>query len=115
MAERNNGFADNRWGTFCRGIRDLLNAFDVSAMALVGILIIFTGVMAWVELLTQGRLFTTPEWWVGPSGVLFLVIVTLLGKHTVGYGIASRWNSPKGKPPNLPSVAPDPGTTKPGA
>ncbi|MCK9361927.1 hypothetical protein M0Q28_06960 [Patescibacteria group bacterium] len=113
MADRNNGFADNFWGTFCRGIRDLLNAFDVSAMALVGILIIFTGAMAWVELLTQGILFTTPEWWVGPSGVLFLVIVTLLGKHSTGFWIASKYNSPEGQPPALPPGAPDPGGTKP--
>jgi len=97
------GFAPNRWGTFCRGINDFLNAFDVSSMALASILIIFTGGMAWFELLTKGVIWTTPEWWVGPSGVLFLVVVSLLGKHTVGYGIASKWNSPKNAAPELAS------------
>jgi hypothetical protein len=109
------GFAPNRWGTFCRGIRDFLNAFDVSSMALASILIIFTGGMAWFELLTKGVIWTTPEWWVGPSGVLFLVVVTLLGKHTAGFAIASLWNSPKDAPPELASsVKSDQGSaTKP--
>jgi hypothetical protein len=110
---RNNGFMDNWWGMMCRAIRDLLNAFDVSAMAMAGILIVWTCIMATIELFTPSNIFT-PEWWVGPSGVLFLVIVTLLGKHTIGYGIASKYNSPQGVKPELPSEAPDPGGAKPG-
>lgn len=109
--ERSNGFSDNWWGTFCRGIRDFLNAFDVSAMALVGALVVTTCIMAALELFLSAYYFT-PDWWVGPSGVLFLVIVTLLGKHTIGYGIASKYNSPEGQPPKLPPGAPDPGAAE---
>lgn len=113
MSDRNNGFADNWWGTFCRGIRDILNAFDVSAMSLAGILIVWTCVMATIELLTPDN-YVTPAWWVGPTGVLFLAVVTLLGKHTIGYGIASKWNSPKGSPPELANGATDPNVPKAG-
>lgn len=112
MADRNNGFADNWWGTFCRALRDFINAFDVSAMALCGALVITTCIMAAIELLTPDN-YVTPDWWVGPSGVLFLVIVTLLGKHTAGYWISSKLNSPQGEPPKIPPAAPDPGGTKP--
>ena len=105
-----NGFIDNWWGTFCKCVRSFILIFDVNPLALVAFLVCNTAVMAWVELLTQGTFFTTPEWWVGPSGVLFLVIVTLLGKHTVGYLIASKYNSPQGENPNTP---PDPTAPKP--
>ena len=106
-----NGFAENTWGRFCRGLRDFINAFDVSAMALVSILIIWTCIMATIELCTPDN-WTTPQWWVGPSGVLFLVVVTLLGKHATGFWIASKYNSPEGQPPKLPPGAPDPGAVE---
>jgi uncharacterized YccA/Bax inhibitor family protein len=98
-----NGFVENWWGDICKAVRSFILIFDVNPLALVAFLICNTAVMAWVELLTQGTLFTTPEWWVGPTGVLYLVIVTLLGKHTVGYLIASKYNSPQGTAPTQAS------------
>ena len=97
--DRSNGFADNWWGTFCRGLRDIISAFDVNPLCLVAFLVCNTAAMAWIELLTQGTFFTTPEWWVGPSGVLFLVIGAILIKHTWGYTINSKYNSPAGAAP----------------
>lgn len=107
MADRNNGFADNWWGTFCRALRDFINAFDVNPLALVAFLVLNTMVMTYLHAIFDW--FRVPEWWWGVSGVLFMVIALLLGKHTVGYLIASGWNSPKGAPPNVP----DPSAPKP--
>lgn len=108
MSDRSNGFADNFWGTICRAIKDFLNAFDVSAMALVGALTFFTMAMATVEIFGPAA-WVTPEWWWGPSGIFFLVVVTLMGKHTLGYYISSKLNSPQGQPP----VVSDTGVAKP--
>ena len=103
MVERNNGFADNWWGTICRGLRDFINAFDVNPLALVAFLILNTMLMAWFHAIFDW--FRVPDWWWGINGVLFMIVAVLLGKHTLGFLIASKLNSEQGKPPN--TVAPD--------
>ena len=106
MADRSNGFADNFWGTFCRALRDFINAFDVNPLALVAFLIINTMLMAWFHAIFDW--FRVPDWWWGVNGVLFMIVVILLGKHTAGYYIASKLNSEHGKPPIPAGTTPDP-------
>jgi len=97
MADRYNGFADNKWGVLCRGVKDAINAFDVNPLALVAFLIINTCVMAWFHAIFDW--FRVPDWWWGSGGVLFMVTAVLLGKHTAGYYIASKYNSKPGESP----------------
>ena len=61
MTERNNGFADNFWGTFCRALRDFINAFDVNPLCLVAFLVINTMVMAYLHATFDW--FRVPDWW----------------------------------------------------
>jgi len=105
--DRNNGFADNWWGTFCRGLRDFLNAWDVNPLALVAFLVVQTMIMAYLHAIFEW--FRVPDWWWGLNGVLFLTVTVLLGKHTAGFLIASKLNSEQGRPPN--TVAPEVNTT----
>jgi hypothetical protein len=113
MMDRNNGFAPNWWGTLCRGLRDFANAFDVNPLALVSFLVVNTMIMAWFHAIFDW--FRVPEWWYGPTGVLFLIVTAILVKHTWGYTINSKYNSPAGVPPVLPPGAPDPGGSKAGS
>jgi len=100
MADRSNGFADNFWGVICRALRDLINAFDVNPLCLVTFLVINTMIMAYLHAIFDW--FRVPDWWWGVNGVLFLMVVSILGKHTIGYLIASKMNSPQGEPPDIP-------------
>lgn len=95
--DRNNGFAANWWGTVCRAARDAVCVFDVNPLALVAFLVINTMAMAWMHAIFDW--FRVPEWWYGMNGVLFLIVTVLLGKHTVGFLIASKLNSKPGEPP----------------
>jgi len=104
MGDRSNGFADNRWGVVCRALKDLINAFDVNPLALVAFLVVNTMIMAYLHATIDW--FRVPDWWWGPTGVLFLMVVSILGKHTVGYYIASKLNSEQGEPPKIPGDPP---------
>ena len=95
--DRNNGFAENWWGTFCRGLKDFINAFDVNPLCLVAFLVIDTMLMAWFHAIFDW--FRVPDWWVGPAGILALMVGAILIKHTWGYTVASKYNSPAGAPP----------------
>ncbi|MFZ3043883.1 MAG: hypothetical protein WA058_02115 [Minisyncoccia bacterium] len=106
--DRNNGFAENWWGTFCRGLKDFINAFDVNPLCLVAFLVCNTMVMAYLHSIFDW--FRAPDWWWGVNGVLFLIVGAILIKHTWGYTVASKYNSPVGTPPNVP----DPSAPKPG-
>src|SRR5512145_2119369 len=97
MADRANGFADNWWGVVCRCVKDFINAFDVNPLALVAFLVINTMVMAYLHAIFDW--FRVPDWWWGANGVLFLIVAVILGKHTAGFFIASKYNSPAGQPP----------------
>lgn len=97
MVERSNGFADNWWGVFCRALRDFINAFDVNPLCLVAFLVCNTMVMAYLHAIFDW--FRVPDWWWGVNGVLFLMVGAILIKHTWGYSINSRYNSPTGEPP----------------
>lgn len=110
MSDREDGFADNWFGTFCRGLKDFINAFDVNPLALVAFLVINTMVMTYLHAIFDW--FRVPEWWWGVTGILVMVVTLILGKHTVGYLIASKLNSPTGQPPNVqdPSAPKPPGT-----
>lgn len=102
--DRSNGFADNWWGTFCRALRDFINAFDVNPLCLVAFLVIDTMIMAWLDSIFDW--FHVPDYWTGPTGILALIVGAILIKHTWGYTISSKYNSPIGEAPKTPDPAP---------